>query len=112
MRSHAWLGWWENEQFQSTPGEVLDFSLRGCRMTVEQLPPTKDPVWFCASDSGSGLNAIPTPSDWIEAKLIGSSKRLFGPRVVRIAFRRSFPYEVFKAIVYGSARIDRLRSQL
>lgn len=110
MQSRAWLGWWGGEHFHSTPAEVLDFSLRGCRMIVEQLPPTKDQVWFYAS--GAGSNANSTPSDWIESKLIESRKRLFGPRVVQIAFRGSFPYEVFKAVVYGPARVGEPGSPL
>ena len=28
-------------------------------------------------------------------------KQIFGPREVRIAFRKVFPYEIFKAVVYG-----------
>jgi hypothetical protein len=104
VEPHAWLGWWENERFQTTPAGILDLSLRGCQMTVDQSPATKTLVWFCPSGTGTGASATATSSDWIEAKLIDSHKRLFGPRIVRIVFRRSFPYDVFKAIVYGRER--------
>jgi hypothetical protein len=110
--SRAWLGWWDNEQFQSTPAEVLDLSLRGCRMTVDRFPETKASVWFCPLGTGTGASATATSSDWIEARLIESRKRLFGPRVVRIVFRRSFPYEIFKAVVYGRERTGGTMPQL
>jgi hypothetical protein len=112
VEPRAWLGWWENEQFQSTPAEVSDLSLRGCRMTVGQFPTTNGSVWFCPSGTGLGMSATATSSDWIEAKLIESRKRLFGPRVVRIAFRRSFPYEIFKAVIYGRSRSGGTMPQL
>jgi hypothetical protein len=93
VQRQAWLGWWEGQQFRSTNAQLVDISLRGCMMTVEQLPPKEQSVWFCPPGT--------TPSEWIEAKLIESKRRLFGPRVVRIAFRNPFPYETFKHVVYG-----------
>jgi hypothetical protein len=90
----------------------MDLSLRGCRMTVDRFPDTKTSVWFCPSGTGTGTSATATSSDWIEAKLIESRKRLFGPRVVRIVFRRSFPYEIFKALVYGPERAGGAMPQL
>jgi hypothetical protein len=93
VQSRAWLGWWEGEEFRSTNARLVDLSLRGCMMTVDQLPPGGQSVWFCPPGT--------TPSDWIEAKLVESKRRLFGPRVVRIAFRNPFPYETFKNLVYG-----------
>ncbi len=89
----AWLGWWEGQAFHSTNAQVVDISLRGCKMNVDQLPPRDHAVWFCPPGT--------TPSEWIEATLIESSRRLFGPRVVRIAFRTAIPYETFKNLVYG-----------
>jgi hypothetical protein len=93
VQTQAWLGWWEGQEFRSTGARIVDISLRGCMMTVDQLPPKDQPVWFCPPGT--------TPSEWIEAKLIESKRRLFGPRVVRIAFREPFGYETFKQLVYG-----------
>ena len=110
VQTRAWLGWWENEVFRSTPAQLLDISLRGCRMTVDQLPQIKAPLWFCPP--GVGETAPSSQADWIEAKLIDSRRRLFGPRLVRVVFRKSFPYEVFKAVVYGRERVGGLRPNL
>jgi hypothetical protein len=93
VQTHAWLGWWEGEEFHNTNAQIVDISLRGCMMTVDQLPPKDLAVYFCPPGT--------MPSDWIEAKLIEAKRRLFGPRVVRIAFSRPFPYETFKHVVYG-----------
>ena len=94
VETQAWLGWWEGQEFRSTNARLVDISLRGCMMTVDQLPPKEQSVWFCPPGT--------TPSEWIEAKLIESKRRSLGPRVVRIAFRASrSPYETFKHLVYG-----------
>src|SRR4051794_28031876 len=93
VEAQAWLGWWEGEEFHSTKAQLVDISLRGCKLTVENLPPRDHAVWFCPPGT--------TPSEWIEAKLVEAKRRLFGPRVVRIAFSRPFPYETFKHVVYG-----------
>jgi hypothetical protein len=93
IESRAWLGWWLGEQFHNTDARVVDISLRGCMMTVDRLPPEGETVWFCPPGT--------TPSEWIEAKLVESRRRLLGPRVVRIEFRNPFPYETFKRLVYG-----------
>jgi hypothetical protein len=102
VQTRAWLGWWEGQEFRSTTAHLVDISLRGCMMTVDQLPPKDQPVWFCPPGT--------TPSDWIEAKLIESKRRLFGPRVVRLAFRNPFPYETFKQVVYGPDALGGLMS--
>ena len=90
----AWVGWWENSAFRSTAAKILDVSLRGARLTVAAFPPADKPIWFCPPGQD-------TSGEWIEVVLVGSRKKLFGPREVRIAFRTIFPYDTFKAVVYG-----------
>ena len=36
-----------------------------------------------------------------KCRSIATKKKLLGAREVRIAFRKVFPYEIFKAVVYG-----------
>ena len=93
VETRAWLGWWEEQEFRSTDARIVDISLRGCMMTVDRLPPKDQPVWFCPPGT--------SPVEWIEARLIESKRRLFGPRVVRIEFHKPFAYDVFKHLVYG-----------
>ena len=93
VQSNGWLGWWVGQEFLSTPAEILDISLRGAMLIVESFP-TGLVLWFCPP-------GMPADDEWMEVKLIATKKRLFGPREVRIAFRKVFPYEVFKALVYG-----------
>src|SRR5438067_7945485 len=68
VQTEAWLGWWEGQIFRSTSAHVVDISLRGCMMTVDKLPPKDHSVWFCPPGT--------TPSEWIEATLIESKRRL------------------------------------
>ena len=94
VQENAWLGWWEGQAYQSTVAKIVDISLRGALLTVDSFPPKDQPIWFCPPGLSSN-------DEWIEVKMIGTKKKLFGPREVRIAFRKVFPYEVFKAVVYG-----------
>ena len=94
VQGNAWLGWWEGQAYQSTAARIIDISLRGALLVVDSLPPKDQPVYFCPP----GV----TPNDeWIEVKVIAARKKMFGPREVRITFRKVFPYEIFKAVVYG-----------
>ena len=90
----AWLGWWEGPTFQNTPAKIIDISLRGALVTVQRFPPKDRTIWLCPP-------GITSSDDWIEVKPVGMRKKLFGPREVRMVFRRLFPYEVFKTVVYG-----------
>ena len=94
VQEDSWIGWWEGQAYQSTAAKIVDISLRGAMLTVDTFPPKDQPIWFCPP----GVSAT---DEWIEVKLIASKKKLFGPREVRIAFRKAFPYEIFKAVVYG-----------
>jgi hypothetical protein len=91
---NAWLGWWEAQAFQSTPAKIIDISLRGAKLNVESFPPKDQPVWFCPP-------GVTSQDEWVEVKIVDVRKRLFRPREVRIAFRKVFPYEIFKTVVYG-----------
>ena len=94
VQDSSWIGWWEGQAFQSTAAKIIDISLRGAMLTVDAFPPKDKPIWFCPP-------GVLASDEWIEVKMISSRKKLFGPREVRIAFRKAFPYEVFKAVVYG-----------
>ena len=94
VQDNAWLGWWIGDVFHNTPAKIVDISLRGTLLSVETFPPKDQPLFFCPP----GTKEI---EEWIEVKLIDMKKKLFGPREVRLAFRKVFPYEVFKAVVYG-----------
>ncbi len=93
FQDQAWLGWWDGQTFVKTPGRILDISLRGAMLNVEQLPPEEQPVWFCASGAA--------PAEWLEARTVQGRKQFLGPRIVRLAFQKIFPYESFKVLVYG-----------
>lgn len=88
----SWLGWWEGPTFVTTSARIMDLSLRGALLQVEKLPATDQSVWLCPPG---------TTPEWLEARLVQAKKKLLGPRHVRIAFRRLFPYETFKTLIYG-----------
>jgi hypothetical protein len=94
VQDSAWIGWWEGQTYQTTAAKIIDISLRGALLHVDTLPPKDQAIWFCPP----GITAT---DEWIEVKTINLRKKLFGAREVRVAFRKIFPYEVFKAVVYG-----------
>jgi hypothetical protein len=94
VQDKAWLGWWEGESFQSTAATIVDISLRGAYLTVDRHPPKDQPIWFCPP-------GITTNDQWLETRMIDARKKFLGPREVRLSFRLLFPYEIFKAVVYG-----------
>jgi hypothetical protein len=94
VQENAWLGWWEGQAFQSTAAKIIDISLRGAMLTVDAFPPKDKPVWFCPP-------GVATTDEWLEVKMIATKKKFLGAREVRVAFRKVFPYEIFKAVVYG-----------
>ena len=96
VKDDCWLGWWKGTEFQSVAAKIADISLRGAMLTVPELPLAEQAVWFCPPNL-----CATSPSEWLEAKVIEARKRFLGPRVVRIILRKPFPYEIFKAVVYG-----------
>lgn len=93
--SDSWLGWWEGQDFRTTPAKIVDISLRGAFLTVDTFPPKQlQSVWFCPP-------GVANQEEWVEAKTISFKKRLFGAREVRVSFRKVFPYDQFKTVVYG-----------
>ena len=94
VQGNAWLGWWEGQAYQSTAAKIIDISLRGALLTVVAFPPKDRAIFFCPP-------GVAAHDEWIEVKVIASRKKLFGAREVRVAFRKIFPYEIFKAVVYG-----------
>jgi hypothetical protein len=94
VQDSAWIGWWEGQTYQTTAAKIIDISLRGALLHVDTLPPKEHAVWFCPP-------GITANDEWIEVKTINLRKRLFGAREMRVAFRKVFPYEIFKAVVYG-----------
>jgi hypothetical protein len=105
VQNHAWLGWWEGKEFRHIPVVISDISLRGAMLTVEKLPTTPS-VWFCPPSL-----SLSAPKVWLEARVIEVRKRLMGPRRMRIIFRKSFPYEIFKAVVYGPEAVGGAQPQ-
>jgi hypothetical protein len=94
VQDNAWIGWWEGQTYQTTAAKIIDISLRGALLHVDTLPPRDQAIWFCPP-------GITTNEEWIEVKTINLRKKLFGAREIRVAFRKVFPYELFKAVVYG-----------
>lgn len=92
----AWLGWWEGQVFRSSPAKIIDISLRGVRLHVKKIPAKVETTWF-----GPPGVTPQSQEEWLEARVVGIRKRFLGPREVRLTFRKPFPYETFKTVVYG-----------
>jgi hypothetical protein len=101
--ARAWIGWWEGPQFRHVAADIEDVSIRGARVSVERFPPEGQPVWFHPPGAA--------PDGWLEVRVVEAKKRLFGPRQLQLVFRKTFPYEMFKAVVYGLEAVRGVRPQ-
>ena len=88
----AWLGWSVKSEFQTCHALILDVSLRGALIAADELP-NAERVWICLDG--------PTPTDWIEARVVNVVRTSLGPHKVGLSFETNCPYAFFKAAVYG-----------
>lgn len=72
---------------------MLDLSQTGALLLSEAPPPAGQPIWIRLEDA--------VTTEWIETSLAGISAHEPGSYLVRVAFRESCPYDLFKQIVYG-----------
>jgi hypothetical protein len=92
----AFLGWYEEDTYRTTAVKLLDVSLLGIKVEVEDFPPKEGMIWLCLVGQ--------KPSQWIEVGVVELSKErrlLSTRRLVRLQFLESCPYEVFKEAIEG-----------
>lgn len=89
----GWLGWWIGETFVTSRAFLLDISLGGVRLLVDDRP------------TGAGTSCFVSlgedwPTGWTEARVIELVTTRRGPHTARLRFEGGCPYEMFKAAVY------------
>ncbi len=89
----AWIGWWEGRLYRKAPAVLVDISLGGAKLIVENGPPRRVTVWICVAGS--------CKTEWVEGVSVDVTRNLSGSAEVRIAFREPCPYAFFKVVVYG-----------
>lgn len=90
------LTWRDMEEYHTIEGRLQDISLGGVSALTPETPPPGVPIWFRLRNDDR--------SEWILAAVVGSGRSgLFGrgPRVLRLRFHESCPYDVFKAAIEG-----------
>jgi hypothetical protein len=98
-RLPAFLGWYEDEAFRTTSAKLIDVSLLGIKVEVDDSPPREGMVWLCLSGQ--------KPSQWIEVGVVESTSHrgLFRTRrQARLQFLESCPYDVFKGAIEDFSR--------
>jgi pSer/pThr/pTyr-binding forkhead associated (FHA) protein len=71
---------------------LIDISQTGLLVRSETIPPVDAQVWLRLEDA-----RLP---DWVEVVVKGGTPEPSGVYRVRLAFRESCPYDLFKAVVY------------
>jgi hypothetical protein len=89
----ACLSWMEGTEYQYAKAEIIDVSMTGLHLRVAEIHPKKGTVWVRLEP--------PNPADWVEADVVEGSRG--EPTSVRVHFRVSCPYDMFKAAVNGFA---------
>jgi hypothetical protein len=82
----------------SSAARLLDISQTGMLVLSETVPPADGQVWLRLES--------PQPSGWIEVLIKGATAAGPGMHRVRLAFRDTCPYDLFKAVVYTNTQPD------
>lgn len=89
----ALLGWWDGPTYRTTTALLLDISLGGAALSVDELPAVESVVWTCLQD--------PEPTTWGEAVVVGRKSTRRGPHLIRLTFQVGCPYDLFRAAIRG-----------
>ena len=92
-RDDVCLGWWEGRQFSTVLAKLRNLSTSGALVEVENGRPTAKRVWICLA----GL----APIQWVAATVLDDADDSPESGLLRLNFSESFPYEPFKAAVWG-----------
>ena len=89
----AWIGWWVDEEFRQTRAMIVNLSQNGMSLVTIEPPDHQGDVFISIE--------IPSPSEWLEARLIERVPTEAGTHQISLLFLRPIPYDLFKAAVYG-----------
>ncbi len=93
VMEQACLGWWEGREFRSVSARLRNLSSSGARVVVEGDRPAAQRVWIWVA----GQPKI----RWVPATLLAEMEDEPEPGSLRLSFAEPFPYESFKAAVWG-----------
>lgn len=92
----AMIGWWEGEEFRSCPAHLVNVSQSGALVIAAVSPPQGSTVGLCLEG--------PTPTDWVEARLIDVNEGDRAGLTLRLAFAETCPYGFFKAAIASTPK--------
>ena len=93
VREDVCLGWWEGRQFSTVPARLRSLSTSGALVDVENGRPAAKRVWICVSGQ--------SPVQWVAANVLDDEEDTPEVGCLRLSFPETFPYEPFKAAVWG-----------
>ncbi len=91
----SWLGWYQGSQFHQTAAWILNTSAGGCLVVADATTPTDRSLWLRLDNP-----AIP---DWAEVRAVGHQSGNGGILASRLVFRGTCPYDLMKAVAFGSS---------
>ncbi len=87
------LGWWEGEVYRTTHVALVDVSLHGVQLIVEDPLPRGTVAWVYLHEVGL--------IDWIECEVVGVEPLDRRRSRVRMRFKTGCPYHFFRSAVQG-----------
>jgi hypothetical protein len=92
----ALLGWWDESNFTTRSVQLINLSMSGCLVEAPQHPrrAEQQAVWL--------RPLAVAPSEWIQGVVVSIHKPLFKRCRIRLSFLAPFPYDSYKALVYGA----------
>jgi hypothetical protein len=93
-RPEAFLGWREGTLFRTHVVSLRNLSMTGALMRVEPPCPASGTIWLAVAGR--------KPANWVQGEILEAITGPEGERDLRVQLRESFPYEDFKAAIWGA----------
>ncbi len=94
----SWLGWRTWRGFKMRDSLIINISLGGALIFLDEVPPTRGKLWLYLE--------TPRQKTVIPAKVCEIRQTRLGQAAVRLAFFRRCPYDIFEAAVCGLTPVD------
>ena len=92
LEGRAFLGWWDDASYRTTAVRVRNLSPNGAALLMEEKPRATDLVWLCP------ISLI--RPDWYPADVLGVEGDPVSGWILRVAFSRTFAFDVFKSLIF------------
>jgi hypothetical protein len=91
----AYLGWWQDGEYRTIGGSLVNISLEGALVHVDDPPPADASVWVCLEGDPEAV--------WVESVVVELTREKNKPLLARLRFRETCPFAFFNSAVQQSS---------